>query len=491
MQTVMKLSFLCVLAMCVTWTARAGASPLMQDVFKVETGLDKQAGDDARADVSEETESVLRIPELEKVVDPDEYILGPYDYLIINVIGTESRSFFVAVLPEGNVFFPGVGNIYADGLTITEFRERLGDAFSRFFKNVEIFCYLKTPRKYRVFVTGEVNAAGPVEVYAVERLSDAIERAGDIMSHGSSRFVTIVRGADTLTFDLLRFYVEGDFTNNPFLSSGDRIHVPVSEWRAVITNGVPKPGSYEIMPGETVGDLIRLAGDFTASASRDSVLLTRWCGGEGYATMTVPAARFGMELRDLDEISVFDRRAGSRRVFVLGAVRRTGRFYLGEDEGASELLVRAGGFTEYADLDSVYIVRADGERLKLGLRELLTQRGAGNIRLGDGDVLEVLSIYQNVSVGGEVHAPGQFPFRSDWTVAQYVGMAGGPTDEGSIDRVEIISPDGSSRKGGRGDYPIPGDVIIVKRSRTRILAEFLSGVVRLGTVVVSIIVLTR
>lgn len=487
----MKLSLLCVFALCVTWIAQAGAYPLMQDVYKVETGLKKQTGDDSQRDLSEETEAVLRIPELEKVVDPDEYILGPYDYLLINIIGTESRSFFVAVLPEGDVFLPDVGAIHADGFTITEFKERLGVTFNRFFKNVEIFCYLKTPRKYRVFVTGEVNAAGPVDVYAVERLSDAIARAGDIMSHGSSRFVKVMRGADTLTFDLLRFYVEGDFTNNPFLSSGDRIHVPVSEWHVVITNGVPKPGSYEIMPGEAVGDLIALAGGFMASASRDSVLVARWYGDAGYATMTVPAARFDMELRDLDEISIFDRRAGSRRVFVLGAVRRSGRFYLGEDEGVSELLVRAGGFTEYADLDSVYVVRADGARLKLGLRELLTKRGDANITLGDGDVLEVLSIYQKVSVGGEVRSPGQFPFRSAWTVAQYVGMAGGPSDEGSINRVEIISPDGSSRKCGQSDYPGPGDVVIVKRSRTRLIGEFFSGVIRLGTVVVSIIVLTR
>ena len=491
MQTVMKTSILCVFAMCVLWIAPAGASPPMQDVFKVETGLEKQSGDESQSDVSEETESVLRIPELEKVVDPDEYILGPYDYLLINLIGTESRSFFVAVLPEGDVFLPGVGAIHADGFTINEFRERLIDTFGRFFKNVEIFCYLKTPRKYRVFVTGEVNAPGAVDVYAVERLSDAIERAGDIMSHGSSRFVTVIRGADTLAFDLLRFYVEGNFENNPFLSSGDRIHVPVSAWHTVVTSGVVKTGSYEIIPGETIEDLIKLAGGFTASASRDSVLLTRWNGIEGFVTMTVPANRFDMELRDLDEISGFDRREGSRRVFVLGAVKRKGRFYLGENESVAELLVRAGGFTEYADLDSVYVVRANGERLKFNLRELLLPRIGVNITLVDGDVLEVLSIQQNVSIGGEVQAPGQFSFRSDWTVAQYVGMAGGPTEAGSINRVVIISPDGSLRKGGQNDYPGRGDVIIVKRSRSRILGEFFSGLIRLGTVVVSIIVLTK
>lgn len=479
------------LAICVMWTARSGAFPLMQDVYKVETGLESTSGDESQSDVSEETEAVVGIPELEKVVDPDEYTLGPYDYLIVNVVGTESRSFFVVVLPEGNVFFPGVGAVYADGLTINEFRARLDDAFAAVFKNVEIFCHLKTPRKYRVFVTGEVNAPGPVDVYAVERLSDAIARAGDIMSHGSSRFVTVARDADTLTFDLLRFYTDGDFSNNPFLRGGDRIHVPVSQWHAVITNGVAKAGAYEIKPGETIRDLIALAGGFTSSSSRDSVLLARWYGDEGYATMTVPADRFDLALRDLDEVSVFDRRAGNRRVFVLGAVKRSGRFYLGRDEGAAELVVRAGGFTEYADLDSVYVVRADGARLKIGLRALLAERDDANINLEDGDVLEVLSIYQNVSVGGEVKAPGQFPFRSDWTVAQYIGMAGGPTDEGSIDRVKIISPDGTSRNGGQGDYPRPGDVVIVRRSRTRLLAEFFGGMIRLGTVVVSIIVLTR
>ena len=207
--------------------------------------------------------------------------------------------------------------------------------------------------------------------------------------------------------------------------------------------------------------------------------------------MTVPANRFDMELRDLDEISGFDRREGSRRVFVLGAVKRKGRFYLGENESVAELLVRAGGFTEYADLDSVYVVRANGERLKFNLRELLLPRIGVNITLVDGDVLEVLSIQQNVSVGGEVQAPGQFSFRSDWTVAQYVGMAGGPTEAGSINRVVIISPDGSSRKGGQSDYPGRGDVIIVKRSHTRIFGEFFSGLIRLGTVVLSIIVLTK
>jgi protein involved in polysaccharide export with SLBB domain len=463
----------------------------MQDVFKVETGIDDRAGAESQGEIAEETESVLPIPELEKVVDPDVYILGPYDYLVINVIGTESRSFFVAVLPEGDVFLPGVGAVHADGLTITEFRERLAETFDRFFKNVEIFCYLKTPRRYRVFVTGEVNSPGPVNVYAVERLSDAIERAGDIMGHGSSRFVTVVRGADTLTFDLLRFYVEGDYTNNPFLSNGDRIHVPVADWHAAVMSGVQKPSAFEIIPGETIADIIHLAGGFDPKASPDSVMLTRLGRDGHYMTMTVPAERFDMELRDLDEIHGFDLLAGSRRVFVRGKINRPGRYYLGGGEGVAELIVRAGGLTPQADLEQAIVVRSSGEREWLDLRKHLRPGGRSNMRLDDGDVLEIIPLYENVVVGGEVKAPGAFAFRSDWTVAQYCGMAGGPTEDGSVDRVLIISPDGTVRKGGMDDHPGRGDLIIVKRSRYSILGELFSGLIRLSTIVVSILILTQ
>ncbi|MCK4236053.1 MAG: SLBB domain-containing protein, partial [Candidatus Krumholzibacteria bacterium] len=108
----------------------------------------------------------------------------------------------------------------------------------------------------------------------------------------------------------------------------------------------------------------------------------------------------------------------------------------------------------------------------------------------DGDILNVPAIYQAVAVGGEVQEPGKFPYQSDWTVIQYIGLAGGPTQDGSVSRVVIYSPDGTSRNVGKDTRPNRGDVIIVKRSKRKILGEFFSGLVRLGTVVISIIVLT-
>lgn len=87
--------------------------------------------------------------------------------------------------------------------------------------------------------------------------------------------------------------------------------------------------------------------------------------------------------------------------------------------------------------------------------------------------------------------PGKFPYEGDWTVAQYVGLAGGPTNEGSVDRVVIYSPDGVSRKGDGEARPNRGDVIIVKRSKAKIFGSVFSNLITMGTVVISIIVLTK
>ena len=80
---------------------------------------------------------------------------------------------------------------------------------------------------------------------------------------------------------------------------------------------------------------------------------------------------------------------------------------------------------------------------------------------------------------------------NDWTVATYIGMAGGPTADGSMTRVDIYSSDGVKRKASADSRPNRGDVIVVKRSRSKILGAVVSGIVQLGTVVITIIVLSQ
>ncbi|MBN2072019.1 MAG: SLBB domain-containing protein [Candidatus Krumholzibacteriota bacterium] len=448
------------------------------------------AGEDGRDQTG--NQALVSQQYLEKAIDPDEYVLGPNDMIIINLVGPDQRFFRLSVLPEGYVFIPGIGALGADGLTLTDFRKKLEAEADRYFHNISVFCYLLVPRRFRVFVTGEVGKPGAVEISAVERVSDAVEKAGSILTDGSNREVILEREGRKIKVDVLRFLMMGEFKSNPFLSNGDRIHVPVAKSHVVIRGSVKKPGVYELVTGETVDDMIALAGGLSGEAVSDTILLSRVMEDGTVSTFAIPESEFDDALlRDRDEINVMDGMIGTSRVYVFGATTKTGHYFITEGERLAELVGRIGRFDADADLGAASIERSDGEIIRLDLKEYIPPSSKTGISLRDGDMLHIPKISMMVAVGGEVQLPGRFPYEGDWTVAQYVGLAGGPTGNGSIDRVVIYSPDGRSRAGDRNTRPNRGDIIIVKRSKSSIFGGFFDMFVRVGTVVVTMIVLTR
>ncbi len=436
-------------------------------------------------------EAYVKPPTLEKAVDPDVYVLGPSDELIVQVLSAQPLAYSLTVLPEGDVLIPDVGAVHADGLTLTQFRAELTAKLDRYYRNVEVFCLLKVPAQFRVFVTGEVKSPGAVNMSGIQRVSDAVQAAGGATDIGSERLIMLERGADTLRADLLLFLDRGDLKDNPFLRSGDRLHVPPRAARVSILGAVKTPGSYEIVPGETIADLIAIGGGFTSDASVDSVVLTRIGPAGDVSTRTLPSAEFTTTLRDKDEVGVFELIRGRRIVFVQGTAVRTGKFILAPNEGVRELIARFGGFNDKADLSAAYVNRRTGKTMRIDLKAMLAPGATADFALEDGDVLTIPAVAMNVAVGGEVNKPGEFAYSGDLTVAQYIGLAGGPTRDGSMSRVVIFSSDGTQRSASKESRPSRGDIIIVKRSVWSLGGELFSGIIRLGTVVVSIIVLTQ
>lgn len=428
---------------------------------------------------------------LEETIDPATYVLGPGDQLAVSFMGPEPRVITLSVLPEGDVFIPDVGAIRADGLTLERFRTVLSETIGRYFRNVQVFCFLAAPARFRVFVTGEVNRPGAVEASSVERVTDAIEKAGGVAVGGSRRLVTLERDGGKIVVDLQRFLDQGDFAGNPHLRGGDRVHVPPAGPLAVIYGEVHRPGYFEIRDGETVADLVALAGGFTSDALRDSAVFARVQPNGSVRSSTIPAARFDERLADKDEVGIFSRFKYRKLVHVEGAIQRTGRIYLAENEGLAELIVRAGGFTPEADLSSAYINKKDGRVVQVNLRDYLPPNASKNLLLDDGDVIAIPRVPRTVTVGGEVNAPGEFEYMGDLTIVQYIGLAGGPTKDGSVDRVVVYRSDGSSRGVSRDDLPGRGDVIVVKRSYARVLGDVFRGVLSAGTLIVSILILSN
>lgn len=101
-----------------------------------------------------------------------------------------------------------------------------------------------------------------------------------------------------------------------------------------------------------------------------------------------------------------------------------------------------------------------------------------------------------VAVGGEVGAPNLYSFPPDVTVQQAVALAGGPTDMGRIDRVqvirdgEVIELDLTRHEDGAGEMPVrSGDQILVARRRESFFRQVIVPASSLTAAVVSIVTL--
>lgn len=161
----------------------------------------------------------------------------------------------------------------------------------------------------------------------------------------------------------------------------------------------------------------------------------------------------------------------SQQVSVLGQVAKPGVYTVQSNTTVLDLLAQAGGETSQG-ANTIYILHtgADGaiHRLRINLRGL-TEPGvrpeAAEITLRGGDQVYVPRA-PKFYVTGQVTTPGTFRLTAGMTVLQAIARAGGVTQLGSMDRVNITrrDPNGKYRviAARLQDKVKAGDVITVK-----------------------------
>src|SRR5262249_20970755 len=151
-------------------------------------------------------------------VDPDVYVVGPGDLFQLTLSGPVSRVDYLTVGPEGDLLIPGSGPFHLSGLTLKVARQKLLESLAREFRGVRIDLRLARVRLMRVYVTGDVKQAGPIEIAATSRLSEALPIA--VLVNGASRRNVLLHHRDgtTLVGDLELFDRTGRYDLNPYLS---------------------------------------------------------------------------------------------------------------------------------------------------------------------------------------------------------------------------------------------------------------------------------
>jgi polysaccharide export outer membrane protein len=142
----------------------------------------------------------------------------------------------------------------------------------------------------------------------------------------------------------------------------------------------------------------------------------------------------------------------SQRVFVMGEVRQPGPVALTGGMTLIEALARAGSTlpTSSGEVSIVRAARANPEEgpampgqdaatelFRASIRDLQSGSLSQNIELHDGDTIFVPRA-ELVYVFGEVKNPGGYAVQKSTTVLQALSLAGGVTEHGAMNRVQVM-----------------------------------------------------
>jgi len=215
-----------------------------------------------------------------------------------------------------------------------------------------------------------------------------------------------------------------------------------------VTGAVRDPGDHVTNGVTYLRDVVYLAGGTTSDAQLDdaqvfrktadgklkvlSVNLHKALAGDATANVLLEAKDRVFIHRDVNK---FD----PPTVAIQGEVERPGKYPLGADMSAADLVRLAGGlkrgaYTQEADLTRYMVEqgsKVSGERMAVPIGRALANEPDTDVRLHDGDVLTIrqLSGWNDVgatiTVKGEVAHPGTYGIQSGERLSSIIARAGG------------------------------------------------------------------
>jgi protein involved in polysaccharide export with SLBB domain len=388
------------------------------------------------------------------IATPENYQLGPGDEVVIDIWGASQQNYSLEINPEGYIFINNLGPIYVGGLTIEKASAKIKDRLKNIYSgmaganpNTYAQVSLGDLRTIRVNVVGEVNLPGTYSLPSLATVYNALYYAGGPGINGSFRNVKVMReNKEVATLDLYNLLVKGSAEGNIILRDQDVIFVPVYDKRVELKGEVIRPAIYEAKQGESVADVLAMAGGFTGNAYKERLRIFRKSAKE-HTMIDITSDRYNqtvVENGDAIEISPILNRY-QNRVEIAGAVYREGIYQLHEGMTVKELILTADGLREdaFGTRGSIYRRGSNMKTTVVPFDPLSVINGQTNdIQLKDGDYVNVPSIFDMeeemiVNVEGAVLKPGDYPYYEDITLGDMVITAGGLLESASLAKIEV------------------------------------------------------
>lgn len=438
---------------------------------------------------------------------PPDYVLRAGDELVVTLWGSVDADLRLQVDRSGRISIPRVGPVMVSGVRYADLPDVISKRVGQVFKNFQLSVSLGQLRGLRVYVTGFVVKPGAQVVSSLSTLAQALMRAGGPSPAGSFRQVQLRRGnAVITTFDLYDLLIKGDRNADLRLEADDVIHVGPLGTQVAIVGSVNRPSIFELKPGETLSDVLRMAGGFSAVADTKRLALERFedRGNERVTQVQMPGAgqlrlASGDLLRAFNLGDVLQSAARQNtRVRIEGEVAKPGEYVLPPSSTIADALREAGGASASAYLyaaeftresvrqtqqhnydralrdyeaqlnsaattrrastvDEASVAAASTVANQRLLEQLRTLKPSGRIVfqtnmdsttlpdlvLEDGDRLFLPKRPNTVGIFGSVFSTGNYLHLVTRTVGDYLRLAGGPTKGADEASVFVIRANGT------------------------------------------------
>lgn len=410
---------------------------------------------------------------------PPDYVLGPGDMVRVQLFGNVNGIYEFDVTRDGILNLPEIGPVTVAGLPFSEFRADVNRRVQEMLIGTQVSVTMGQLRNIRVFVLGDANRPGSYVVSSLATISSALYRSGGISRIGSLRDIQLKRGGQLVArLDLYELLLNGDTSGDRRLQPGDVIFVaPVGD-QVGIAGAVKRPAIYETRGEATIGDVVSMAGGFTSDAYPDGAWIERINAGQERVVIALDAddaeaARANIETGDVLTVPTVLPEL-RYTVTLAGFVHRPGPYQWRAGMKLTDLIGSALDLRPGGDAGYVLIRREDpNDRsvsvVSANLHAALAAPSSGaNLGLQPRDTVYVFSLafgrqrviapileelqlqsragepYREVSISGQVKAPGVYPLEDGMRVSDLI-RAGGGLDEqaytlgAEIARYEIVN----------------------------------------------------
>jgi polysaccharide export outer membrane protein len=135
----------------------------------------------------------FNMPSTSGAQDTDTYRIGADDVLSIYVWKEEELSRDVVVMPDGNIHFPLIGEMKAEGKTVGELKAEMTQKLTDYIDAPAVTVMVVNQRSQVVYTVGKLMQPGPYPLAPNMTVLQAISAAGGFTEWADTKEITVIR----------------------------------------------------------------------------------------------------------------------------------------------------------------------------------------------------------------------------------------------------------------------------------------------------------